>query len=441
MCRIDVIVAIVLMPCYIASTAEISPSSTVAEQTTINPFNEFYDPQNSEEFFDPMKQTIQSYQDFFTMVPIAQPSSQPPSTPSVSTATLTAAQTIAVQKLTDGDVEVTTQPENQSTMLYEATDESLGLSSNDIVVPFDLTAQQQPLVKEASNEHSQPAQYDAVYSLFHTHPIFNHNDTVQDHVLNVTDGDFNDSETTVSTEVRSSTTTSVPVAASVAATTVSYTSTTTTSSPAPVTQVITNTTLLQTTAAPVTVASTIATTFAPPPSSGYASKKSPKKIESIAHTFQYKADVILRKCLEDTYIRSPVAALINTAPEALRKAKILWTTALRPNTPIDMVLIAFSSSGKLKFIQIRNWCQETRRDLTPHPPSMSFSQFKCRSTHIFMSQNFNNLTSILTIVLFLLLFFMLYCCFCSNYSNNRTITLVRHRIEHTSIMRPLLNEK
>lgn len=76
-------------------------------------------------------------------------------------------------------------------------------------------------------------------------------------------------------------------------------------------------------------------------------KKSAKKIEALTpHIYKYSADEIIRKYLDDTFIRAPLATLINTAPEPLRKAKMLWKSALRPNTAIDIVLVAFNSSGK-----------------------------------------------------------------------------------------------
>lgn len=98
---------------------------------------------------------------------------------------------------------------------------------------------------------------------------------------------------------------------------------------------------------------TAATTSQPPAAqNATASKKSAKKIETSSRIYKYSADEILRKYLEDTYIRAPLAALINTSPEALRKAKILWKSTLRPNTPIDIVLLAFNSSGKPSLSQL-----------------------------------------------------------------------------------------
>ncbi|XP_055323412.1 uncharacterized protein LOC129578614 isoform X2 [Sitodiplosis mosellana] len=73
--------------------------------------------------------------------------------------------------------------------------------------------------------------------------------------------------------------------------------------------------------------------------------KKSKKIEELPRVYKYSADEIVRKYLDDTFLRAPLATLINTAPEPLRKAKTLWKSALRPNTPIDIVLVAFNSSG------------------------------------------------------------------------------------------------
>lgn len=75
-------------------------------------------------------------------------------------------------------------------------------------------------------------------------------------------------------------------------------------------------------------------------------RKVAKKIDAPTRVYKYNADEILRKYLDDTYIRSPMASLISTSPAALRKAKILWKSSLRANTPIDFVLLSFNSSGK-----------------------------------------------------------------------------------------------
>lgn len=57
------------------------------------------------------------------------------------------------------------------------------------------------------------------------------------------------------------------------------------------------------------------------------------------------ANEILQRLLDDQYIRTPMAALIDTSAEALRKSKMLWKSALRPQAPLDIVLVAYNSTG------------------------------------------------------------------------------------------------
>lgn len=90
------------------------------------------------------------------------------------------------------------------------------------------------------------------------------------------------------------------------------------------------------------------------------SKPSPPTISTLPHrpkhvrpvqtiqpqTYKLDANKILRLFLNDTYIRKPMAALIDTSPDVLRKTKVLWKSALRPNSALDIVLVAFNTSGK-----------------------------------------------------------------------------------------------
>lgn len=90
--------------------------------------------------------------------------------------------------------------------------------------------------------------------------------------------------------------------------------------------------------------------------------KKSKKIEALPpRVYKYSADEIVRKYLDDTFLRAPLATLINTAPEPLRKAKTLWKSALRPNTPIDIVLVAFNSSGKT--CDLENQKQQSKKKI------------------------------------------------------------------------------
>lgn len=76
-----------------------------------------------------------------------------------------------------------------------------------------------------------------------------------------------------------------------------------------------------------------------------------KKIQTTPpRIFKYSADETLRLLLNDSFIRAPMAALIDTSAEVLRKTKTLWKAALRPQTALDIVLVAFNSSGKSIFM-------------------------------------------------------------------------------------------
>lgn len=81
-----------------------------------------------------------------------------------------------------------------------------------------------------------------------------------------------------------------------------------------------------------------------------------KKLPSVPvqHIYKFSADEILRKFLEDAYIRAPMAAVIDTSADSLRKSKILWKAALQPHAALDIVLVAFNGSGKLLNIYIKS---------------------------------------------------------------------------------------
>lgn len=72
-----------------------------------------------------------------------------------------------------------------------------------------------------------------------------------------------------------------------------------------------------------------------------------KKIQTTPAPASQKqnANEILQRLLDDQYIRTPMAALIDTSAESLRKSKLLWKAALRPQAPLDIVLVAYNSTG------------------------------------------------------------------------------------------------
>lgn len=54
----------------------------------------------------------------------------------------------------------------------------------------------------------------------------------------------------------------------------------------------------------------------------------------------------LRNFIEDPYIRTPLATLVDTSKDSLNQTKAFWKEALRSNAALDVVLLAFNSSGK-----------------------------------------------------------------------------------------------
>lgn len=78
------------------------------------------------------------------------------------------------------------------------------------------------------------------------------------------------------------------------------------------------------------------------------SKKEPKQIK----IYKMSPNDILRNLVDDLHLRSPVAALVDKKSNPLAKAQRLWKAALRPNTPLDIVLVTYDSTGQLKRIKI-----------------------------------------------------------------------------------------
>lgn len=79
------------------------------------------------------------------------------------------------------------------------------------------------------------------------------------------------------------------------------------------------------------------TTIQPPTS------KKPKKIE----IYKTRPNELLRHYVEDSHLRSPVAALIDKKTNPLTKAKKLWKAALKPNTLLDIMVVSYDSEGEL----------------------------------------------------------------------------------------------
>lgn len=79
------------------------------------------------------------------------------------------------------------------------------------------------------------------------------------------------------------------------------------------------------------------TTIQPPTS------KKPKKIE----IYKTRPNELLRHYVEDSHLRSPIAALIDKKSNPLGKAKKLWKAALKPNSLLDIMVVSYDSEGEL----------------------------------------------------------------------------------------------
>lgn len=73
-----------------------------------------------------------------------------------------------------------------------------------------------------------------------------------------------------------------------------------------------------------------------------ATSKKPKKIE----IYKTRPNELLRHYVEDSHLRSPVAALIDKKSNPLLKAKKLWKAALRPNALLDIMVVSYDSEGE-----------------------------------------------------------------------------------------------
>lgn len=73
--------------------------------------------------------------------------------------------------------------------------------------------------------------------------------------------------------------------------------------------------------------------------------KKPKQIE----IYKTRPNELLRHYVEDSHLRSPVAALIDKKTNPLSKAKKLWKAALKPNSLLDIMVVSYDSESKFDF--------------------------------------------------------------------------------------------
>lgn len=73
--------------------------------------------------------------------------------------------------------------------------------------------------------------------------------------------------------------------------------------------------------------------------------KKPKNLE----IYKTRPNVLLRHYVEDSRLRSPIAALIDKKANPLIKSKKLWKSALRPNSLLDIMVVSYDSEGDKNF--------------------------------------------------------------------------------------------
>lgn len=74
------------------------------------------------------------------------------------------------------------------------------------------------------------------------------------------------------------------------------------------------------------------------------------KMGKTIKTYKSSADQVLRQFVENEYLRQPIACIIDTTENNLRKAQMLWNATLRSNTPLDILLSGYNSTGDLFYI-------------------------------------------------------------------------------------------
>lgn len=66
--------------------------------------------------------------------------------------------------------------------------------------------------------------------------------------------------------------------------------------------------------------------------------KQPKRIAADAKSLGY--------LIKDLYLRTPLAALVDTHPAALKQSRALWENAVSANSTLSIVLVPFNSTGE-----------------------------------------------------------------------------------------------
>lgn len=83
--------------------------------------------------------------------------------------------------------------------------------------------------------------------------------------------------------------------------------------------------------------------------------------------YKMRPNELLRHYVEDSHLRSPIAALIDKKRNPLSKAKKLWKAALKPNSLLDIMVVSYDSEGEhqvqsflLEMFLMGKYLQESR---------------------------------------------------------------------------------
>lgn len=254
-----------------------------------------YDTQSSEEFFDPMKQPLRAYQDFLRTNDREYLTAE--SLVTLAPTNVYADETPETTLVVANEEPTTVQPEQRTT--------TVEVVENDDEEEQNMASQALPYVAELTSKKQG--------KMFVPHLDSDNTLQVADHLHAVSNN-----ETDIDEDEETQTNESLP-----------------------------------------SVAITTTTTVTPTVVERSRKIAAKKIVETTTHIYKYSANKILRKYLEDQYIRSPMAAVVYTGSDALRKAQLLWKSALRPNSAIDIVLLAYNAAGiYFFFFRLYKYCIE-----------------------------------------------------------------------------------
>jgi len=88
------------------------------------------------------------------------------------------------------------------------------------------------------------------------------------------------------------------------------------------------------------------------PTTPVSTRPTPKR--KTMKSYNSKPTDVLRKFVENQYLRRPLACIVETTTETLRKAQILWGATLEDNVPLDMILAGYNATGRGAIYTFKN---------------------------------------------------------------------------------------